>query len=174
MPIKKAEFLSNSLPLVGSDTKYFVRYRIVSDDGSLTSQWSGLYEFEGNTVQDLLQSGQIQNTLSATVSPDERYILLQWETVGASILQSSLADVFVQWSTASSPTWSVDNYEHVAVVAANNFSLLIPSGAAYGKFLVQIATHDKLVSSSTISSLGFGEVVSDTIYDAPDFDGGEI
>lgn len=174
MPIKKATFLSESLPPISSNTKYFVRYRIVSDDSSLTSQWSGLYELEGNTVQDLLQSGQVQDTLSATVSSDERYILLQWETIGASILQSSLVDIFAQWSTASSPTWSVDNYQYVATVAANNFSAAIPTGASYGKFLVQIATHDKVVSSSTISSLGFGEVVSDTIYDAPDFDGGVI
>jgi hypothetical protein len=94
--------------------------------------------------------------------------------VGGSVLKSSVFDVFAQWSTASTPSWSVDNYEYVTTVSSNNFSVLIPAGASYGKFVVQISTQDNAINANTILSLGLGEVESDTIYDAPDFDGGEI
>jgi hypothetical protein len=174
MPLKKAVFLSESLPPIASDTKYFARYRITSDDDTLKSQWSGIYELEGNTIQDFLGTAEVADTLSATVSPDQRYILLQWESIGGSVLGSSVFDVFAQWSTSTIPSWSVDNYEYVATISSNNFSILIPTGASYGKFVVQITTHNNIVSAATIQSLGLGEVVSDTIYDAPDFDGGVI
>jgi hypothetical protein len=242
MPLKKAVFLSESLPPITSDTKYFIRYRITSDDNTLKSQWSSIYELEANKIQDftgydvitnvvadgtfitytvdnsfaigdnVVISGidpaafnfaqaeislvtpssftitntttgtyvsggvvaKIADTLSATVSPDQRYILLQWEPIGSSVVGSSVFDVFAQWSTASTPSWSVDNYEYVATISSNNFSVLIPVGATYGKFVVQITTHDNAISATTIQSLGLGEVVSDTIYDAPDFDGGDI
>ena len=174
MSLKKAVFLSESLPPITSDTKYFVRYRIASDDGTLKSQWSSIYELDGNSIQDFFGTEEVADTLSATVSSDQRYIFLQWEPIGGSVIKSSVFDVFAQWSTASTPSWSVDNYEYVATISANNFSALIPAGASYGKFAVQITTHNNTISAATIASLGLGEVVSDTIYDAPDFDGGVI
>ena len=174
MPLKKAVFLSESLPPITSDTKYFVRYRVTSDDDTLKSQWSSIYELEGNSIQDFFGTAEVVDTLSATVSADQRYILLQWEPIGSAVIKSSVFDVFAQWSTASTPTWSVDNYEYIATISSNNFSVLIPAGASYGKFAVQITTHNNTISAATIESLGLGEVVTDTIYDAPDFDGGVI
>lgn len=175
MPIKKAIFPGESLPLITSDSKYFVRYRVVSSDGTLTSQWSGFYELEGNSVTDLLSSSQTQDTLSATVSADQNYILLQWEPIGGAVIKSSVFDVFAQWAyTGLEPSWSVDDYEYIATVASNNFSVKIPQSATWGSFVVQMATQDKLVTSATISSFGLGETSTDTVYDAPDFDGGEI
>jgi len=59
----------------------------------------------------------------------------------------------------------------IGVTAFRNSS---PTGATYGKFVVQLATHDKLISDTTITNFGLGEVAVDTIYDAPDLDGGTI
>ncbi len=179
MPVKKAVYPGESLPLITSETKYLVRYRIVSDDGALKSQWSSLYELEGNDIQSLF--GGASNSLSATVSSDERYIFLQWEPVGVTVINSPEYDIFAQWSTDSVATWNVDDYEYIGTVSSNNFSVQIPSDlTTFGKFAVQLATQDKAITDSdvvplgTIQRLGLGEVETDTIYDAPDTDGGEI
>ena len=174
MPIKKAVITSEMLPLTTAGTKYYVRYRAVSDDGTLKSQWSSFYELSGNTVQDFTGEISPADTLSATVSSDQRYITLQWDILGGSILKSSLFDIFSQWSSATEPTWSVSNYQYIGTVSSNTFSAAIPSGSTYGKFAVQLATKDKTITSDTINDLGLGEIVSDTVYDAPAFDGGEI
>jgi hypothetical protein len=174
VPIKKAVIPSEMLPLTTAGTKYYVRYRAVSDDGTLKSQWSSFYELSGNTVQDFTGETSPADTLSASVSSDQRYITLQWDILGGSVLKSSLFDIFSQWSTAAIPTWNASNYEYVGTISANTFSIPIPEGSTYGKFAVQLATQDKLITSDTITDLGLGEVISDTVYDAPDFDGGEI
>jgi hypothetical protein len=174
MPVKRAVFTTDVLPLITSDSKYYVRYRAVSDDGALTSQWSSFYEMTGNTIQDFTGEDTPADTLSAQVSQDQRYIFLQWDTLGSTILKSSVFDVFSQWSSATIPTWSTSDYEYVATVSSTNFSVPIPTGSTYGKFVVQLATHDKIVNDTTILNLGLGEIALDTIYDAPDLDGGTI
>ena len=174
MTVKRAVFTTDVLPLITSDSKYYVRYRAASDDGTLTSQWSSFYEVTGNTIQDFTGETTPADTLSATVTPDERYISLQWDTLGSTILKSSIFDVFAQWSSATIPTWSTSNYQYIATVSSTNFSIPIPVGSTYGKFVVQLATHDKIINDTTITNLGLGEITSDTIYDAPDLDGGTI
>jgi len=174
MTVKKAVFTTDVLPLITSDSKYYVRYRAVSNDGALTSQWSSFYEVTGNTIQDFTGETTPADTLSATVTPDQRYISLQWDTLGSTILKSSVFDIFAQWSSATIPIWSTSDYRYVATVSSTNFSIPIPTGSTYGKFVVQLATHDKIINDTTINNLGLGEVALDTIYDAPDLDGGTI
>lgn len=174
MAIKKSTITSDKLPLITSDSKYYVRYRITSPDNSLKSQWSSFYEMSGNTIQDFTNLEIAAETLSGQVSADERYILLQWDTLGSSTLQSATFDIFAQWSTASIPTWATANYEYVATVSSNNFSIPIPTDSTYGKFAVQIATHQKTIDDATIFALGLGQIELDTIYDAPNIDGGVV
>lgn len=156
-----------------SSGKYFVRYRVVSNDSALTSEWSTFYEFEGNTVNDFTETSVAADTLSASVNPDRVSILLQWEPLGSSLIESTVFDVFSKWSYATDGSYSED-YAYLATVSSTNFSLIIPSGATYGSFVVQLATQDKAISTDTINSLGLGEIEISTVYIFPDFDGGTI
>ena len=176
MAIKKAIFSGNSLPAITSNSKYFVRYRMVSEDGSSKSQWSSIYELDGNTVQDFLGTVDPADTLSATVSADSAYVLLQWEPIGSSVNKSSVFDVYAQWTTSTiePDPWLASSYEYVATISSNNFSIKIPPAKTYGSFIVQISTQDKVVPDTVPNVLSVGEVSSDLIYDAPDFDGGTI
>jgi hypothetical protein len=174
MTVKKAVFATDVLPLITSDNKYYVRYRVVSNDSALTSQWSSFYEVTGNTIQDFTGETTPADTLSGAVTADQRFISLRWDTLGSTILKSSVFDVFAQWSNATTPTWSTSDYRYVATVSSTSFSIPIPTGSTYGKFVVQLATHDKIINDTTINNLGLGEVALDTIYDAPDLDGGTI
>lgn len=173
MPIQKIKVTGNSLPLINSDGKYFMRYRIVSNDGTLTSAWSTLYEFAGNTIPDFTGTSTQANTLLAIVNPDRVSILLQWESIGTTTTESALFDVFAKWSYATDGSYGED-YSYKSTVSSTNFSIAIPSGATKGSFVVQLATQDKTITTTTILSLGVGEVEISTNYISPDIDGGTI
>jgi hypothetical protein len=173
MAIQKIKVTGDSLPLITSNGKYFLRYRVVSSDGSLTSAWSTLYEFDGNQIPDFTGTETQADTLLATVNPDKISILLQWESIGTTTTESALFDVFAKWSYATDGSYAED-YSYKSTVSSTNFSIAIPSGARFGSFVVQLATQDKAITSSTISSLGVGEVEISTSYVSPDIDGGTI
>lgn len=174
MSIQKVSISGESLPLITSDGKYFVRYRIVSNDDGLTSPWSTFYEFAGNTISDFI--GEAADTLYAVVNSDSKSILLQWGAIGSDTTKSAKFDVFAKWAYDEMPTYLTD-YEYLATVSSTAFSIQIPVNATYGTFAVQLATQDKAITATTIETLGLGEKEISTTFVAVSvtaIDGGTI
>ena len=70
--VKKAVIKASSLPLVGPDNSYVVRYRIVSQDQNRYSHWSPIYNIEGLPVN----IEEIQGNIS--YSNTTRQVTIGW------------------------------------------------------------------------------------------------
>jgi hypothetical protein len=68
--IKKVTVVKQSLPPVGDNNEFYVRYRVVSDDKNRTSHWSQLYELESLNVEEAVGTVAVASDVATTVWED--------------------------------------------------------------------------------------------------------
>lgn len=135
-----------------TESRYLVRYRIISEDRARKSAWSPVYTVFARTVADILDhAGQ---SPSYKVGIQGSRIDLSWEVPSA--LKFTKYDVYVQWQNSAnepiSTAGSVDMYPYVDTSATKTLSIPIPSNLtedpAYFKIWIQIETSPKNRSSA--------------------------
>ena len=114
--IKKVIIPRSSLPPVGKDGKYLVRYRIVSADRNRYSHWSPIYSVLGKTVE----------TVTGSVQKVGNIIMIAWNMVS----DISSYDVFIKYDTQTS-------YTYHGSTSSNNYSV-ISQGTTTANIAVQI------------------------------------
>ena len=148
--IQKVKLLKESLPLVSKNNTYILRYRVVSDDQNLISEWSKPMIVNGLTPINLGANGcQIQ------ISSDKNIAAIVWGDEN----NRPAYDVFVRFgstSTVSDANWN--RYYYHGTPTVHNYSVLIPqtivpfSGgspvdAKYIRVKIQIANSEQAESS---------------------------
>lgn len=122
--IKKVIILKKNLPsLSGTDHKYVVRYRVVSEDKNRTSHWSPQHKIVAPTT----------NTVNHSISVDStaNVIRLVWDQVA----DISGYDIYVKWDAGS--------WEYLGTASSNTYSCLIKNSATAVTFAVQVPTFPK-------------------------------
>lgn len=135
--------------------KYFLRYRIVSEDGSKNSRWSQIYSVDGNNVVD---SGTL---IGYTVLSNGTVISVNWKL--DSKVFGTPFDVYVRWNeSATRPDendlgWSA--WEFISETTSSSTSINTPTGKKWVQVYVQRQTFPKV--RTTVASL-FTSSISST------------
>ena len=136
--LNKTRILRKDMPDATVDGKYVLRYRIISEDGLKTSQWSTLKTITAKTTTQLIGT----NNVSKTVISDGVGITISWDTPSA--LGMDRFDVYAAWSTTSTVS---DTPAFVSTVFGNRVYLAIPTGMTYFRAIVQLPTYPKQIVS---------------------------
>lgn len=97
---RKIVIPNDQLPAVNADfNSYFLRYRIVSEDRNLTSEWSSIYEVPSNRQYVATGDGSI------VYSTETKQISASWP------LQSGISeyDVWIRWEAPFNPSVILPN-----------------------------------------------------------------
>lgn len=122
--IKKVIVPKESLPAIfGSEHKYIVRYRIISEDKNRFSHWSQQYKITAPTISQI--------NYSVVVEQDVNIIRLVWQQP----INMSDFDIYVKWNNG--------DWELSGSASMNNYTTLIKSGATSFAFAVQAPTFPK-------------------------------
>lgn len=190
MAIQKFQVPSDVLPLVWSDGKFYLRYRIITEDGAVTSDWSNIYDI--NTQIDYLpeeflyygtygtqvitaSGGEI--VIAASPTTDNLKMLLEWNPAKDVIFPNLKYDVFVKWAYDSVPTYDSD-WTYAGTTSATSHYIttninISSTRATFVKVRLQIATEDKEISDTVLlSETSSSENISTTYV--LDIDGGVI
>lgn len=148
--IKKAIIEMKDLPPVGSNNEYVVRYRVVSDDKTVATEWSETMIVKGANVVPV--DGSLQ------LSSNKSIVSIVW---GDENNRPSY-DIFVKFgdsATVSNAAWQ--KYFYHGTSRVHNYSILVPqtnvtsiSGASidpkYMMAKVQIASNNQVESNALV------------------------
>ncbi len=190
MAIQKFQVPADVLPLPWSDGSFYLRYRIITEDGAVTSDWSNIYgidtqiavaESESLTSQTygeqviLASGGNV--TINASPTSDNLKMLLEWNSVIDTIFPNLKFDIFVKWAYDSVPTYDSD-WTYVGTSSETSHYIttnidISSNRATFVKVRLQVATQDKEISSTVlVSETSSLDNISTTYVN--DIDGGVI
>jgi hypothetical protein len=126
MANRKTKIDKASLPLVNSENKYLVRYRVVLDK-TKPSDWSNIYSVAAKSV----------STVNGVVRVNGGVVDIIWENTN-NIPQY---DVFVKYVQSNT-------YQYHGRTTAHNYSIIPQSGQSSAYVLVQAASFQKKPSTA--------------------------
>jgi hypothetical protein len=172
--IQKVTVLKTELPKITKDGKYYVRYRVTSEDGNKISSWSPKYEIQKDPVSSATSTDKTilnpEGTVSAkysisyvTKSHGESFDISWTITNSSGVVEIPEAlsgldyDTYASWSLNNS-TWT--DWELVSTTKSNSFSVPIPtayistaSQLRYAKFMIHLSTVTKDVDDQNYQTL---------------------
>jgi hypothetical protein len=128
MANKKITIDKMSLPLVNSNNKYYVRYRIVLDK-TKDSDWSQIAVLDGKPVS------VVPGVISSATTSGKEVVTITWDKDN----NSPTYDVFVAWDSGT--------YVFEKNVTTTSYSVIAPDGVSSIGVLVQIGSAQREVSS---------------------------
>ena len=129
MANKKAKIDRSALPLVNSDNKYYIRYRILLDK-TKDSDWSDVLSIDNKPVVE------VSGILDVITVVGKKVINAVWE--GTNL--SPIYDIFVKWDA--------ENYVYHGSSVATSYSIIVPDGKATVDVLIQIGSAQRTVSAA--------------------------
>lgn len=164
--IKKITVQPTDTPVLSSDGKYYLRYRVVSEDKNSTSVWSPVYGVTPNAISTLLNltpTSDYLNMVSNTYESDGAAIRLTW-TVSSSLANAAF-DIYAKWNNNASggtdahSSWDAISWTYLGTTTGNSFQYSIPSGYIFAysgttaidkfvKFRVQVGMSQKTILNS--------------------------
>ncbi len=156
--IKRVVIPQQTLGEISDSGEYFVRYRIVSEDEVVTSEWSPKYKFIAKTVQEII--GFNPSGISYQIFADGTSMSLSWAT--PTEIKDSKFDVFVDWDYSGSDD---GNFQYAGTVSTNSINIDVPTSPrpAEAIFHVQLASTEK-ASPSSNSKIKLFETAPHTTY----------
>jgi hypothetical protein len=188
--IQKFQVPSDVLPAIWSDGKFYLRYRIITEDGAVASDWSNIYDintdidsFDGEFVSagtygvQVIRASGGEITIAASPTTDNLKMLLEWNPVRDVIFPNLKYDVFVKWAYDLVPTYDSDwTYAGTTSATSQYISTntdISNNRATFVKIRLQVATQNKEISSTVfLSETSSSENISTTYVS--DIDGGVI
>lgn len=117
-----------SLPLVNSNNKYYLRYRIVLDK-TKDSDWSEIAVVNGKTVS------VVPGVISSATTAGKEVVTITWDKDN----NSPTYDVFLGWDEGP--------YVFEKNVSSTSYSAIAPDGISSVNVLIQIGSAQRVVSS---------------------------
>jgi hypothetical protein len=120
--------------------KYYLRYRIISEDGTQQSRWSQIYSVDGASAVTI---GYVSGY---TVLSNGSVISVSWKLESG--VFGTLFDTYARWSdSATRPgendvSWS--DWAFVSEVSSSGFSINVESGMKWVQVYVQRQTFPKI------------------------------
>jgi hypothetical protein len=155
--IKKIKIDHSDLLAISKNNKYYLRYRIVYEDGSQESAWSTKYIVDGRSVERVTLGDEIS---TPTIKSDDVYITCDWNIPAS--LKNRKFDVMVRWSYTE-PVGTMSEWFYDSTVSSGTANIVIPSKvlvpgnpavkAKYVQVLVQLETVPKAVSDNNSAVL---------------------
>ncbi len=128
MANKKVTIDKLSLPLVNSNNKYYIRYRVVLDK-TKDSDWSQIAVLDGKAVT------VVPGVISSVTTAGKEVVTITWDKSN----NSPTYDVFLSWDTGA--------YVFEKNVSSTSYSVIAPDGVSTINVLIQIGSAQKTVSS---------------------------
>jgi hypothetical protein len=182
MAIQKFEVPADVLPLIWSNGKFYLRYRIITEDGAVTSDWSNLYDVNtevgtGSYGTQVLNANVSSIYINASPTSDNLKMLLEWNSITSTKFANISFDLFVKWAYDSVPTYDSDwTYAGTTSATSHYITTNIDGGgnrATYVKVRLQVASQDKAVSDTVLLDQTSDLVNISTTY-VLDIDGGVL
>jgi hypothetical protein len=148
MALQKIVVSKENLPIITTDGKFYLRYRVVSEDKSLLSAWSNKFEITGKTIQSIVGpgSGVQEPNLIATSTG----MSVSWDLPGD--LNKEVFDLFVKWSYDNEISYD-ESWKYVGTISSNSTYVQIAYDgtirATHAKARVQIESLKKIASDVT-------------------------
>ena len=117
-----------ALPLVNSNNKYYLRYRVVLDKIK-DSDWSQIAVLDGKPVS------VVNGVITITTTAGKKVVSITWDKDN----NSPTYDVFLKWGN--------EDYEYQKNVPTTSYSTIAPDSATTVGVLIQIGSAQKVVSS---------------------------
>jgi hypothetical protein len=117
-----------SLPLVNSNNKYYIRYRVVLDKIK-DSDWSQIAVLDGKPVSI------VNGVITVATTAGKKVVSITWDKDN----NSPTYDVFIKWGS--------QDYEYQKNVPTTSYSTVAPDSATAVGVLIQIGSAQKVVSS---------------------------
>jgi hypothetical protein len=148
--VQQAIVPKNGLPTISPDGKYFLRYRVVSEDATSRSNWSNIYSVTGNSVADLIET---TTSIQLSIVADNLGMNIAWSMPDR--IKDEVFDVFVSWAYskdyANLPVYGDWVY---AQTVKSNASYVdtsnTPSHALYMKARIQISSTQNSISDTLL------------------------
>lgn len=182
MAIQKFEVPADVLPLIWSDGKFYLRYRIITEDGAVTSDWSNLYDLDttstyGSYAAYIVNQDPSSIYLNVSVTRDNAKMLVQWDAFQDARFANVKFDLFVKWAYDSVPTYDSD-WTYTGTTAETSQYITIPTNissvrATFVKVRLQVASQDTQVSDTLLLEQTSDSVDISTVY-VSDIDGGVL
>ena len=137
----------NGLPTISPDGKYFLRYRVVSEDGVARSNWSNIYSVTGNSVADLVD---VDTEIKLSIVADQIGMNIAWSMPDR--VKDETFDVFIAWAYskdyADFPVY--EDWAYAQTVKSNASYANTPADALYMKARIQISSTQNSVSDTLL------------------------
>jgi len=128
MANKKAKVDKSALPLVNSDNKYYVRYRVVLDK-TKDSDWSDVFSIDGKPVVS------VTGLVNVVTVSGKQAINIFWDGIN----QSPQYDIFVKWDGGQ--------YAYNGSSVSTSYNIIVPPDVTTSAgILVQVASAQRLIS----------------------------
>jgi hypothetical protein len=140
--IRRVVIPQQTLSEISTSGEYFIRYRIVTEDETVTSEWSPKYKFTAAPIATILSTETISIEHKLQASVDELYMTLSWNI--PTQLKDSSFDIFVKWGSGGT-------YEYVETTRAGSVNTLIPTSPSrptQARFHIQLSSNPKELSTS--------------------------
>lgn len=124
--------------------KYYLRYRIVSEDGTQQSRWSQIYAVDGSSA---VTNGYVSGY---TVLSNGTTITVSWK-LEAGVFGTPF-DAYVRWNNdptrpdTNDLSWS--DWEFISEVTSSSFAVNIEPGAKWVQIYIQRQTFPKVRSDA--------------------------
>jgi hypothetical protein len=148
--VKRVSVPLEKLPFMTTDGKYYLRYRVVSESGVSTSEWSPVSVLSASKLEDIIRIAQGSELIvPISITSDGSSMFINWEIPEA--LKNTTFDAYIAWSE-DDEDWT--DWQFVTTTTANNFSAKIPDEykttnvlePKYFKTYIQIPTKIKMIS----------------------------
>ena len=185
MAIQKFQVPADVLPLPWSDGKFYLRYRMITEDGAVTSDWSSVYDVDtlnnelglGDYGGQIVQAEPYSIYINASPTNDSLKMLLEWDSLTVSQYLNVKFDLFVKWSyDTENPAYG--EWVYAGTTSANSHYVTtnideVFGRATFAKVRLQIASQDNLISENLLIHETSEYIDISTTY-VSDIDGGVI
>lgn len=175
MAIKRVRILKEDLPPITSDGKFYLRYRIVSEDRAMFSAWSSKFEITGKKIENIVGTS-LDNIQEPNMVATTNGMAISWDL--PEDLNKEVFDLFVKWSYDNDDTYDAA-WTYVGTISSNSTYVQIAydgtTKATHVKSRVQIESVDKVASDITAEKEYVLIAESKTgVSTTPKLDGGTI
>lgn len=165
--IKKAIIQQADFPPLSQNGNYYIRYRVLTQDGVSSSAWSQVYSLTPDSVQTVI-SNKSQSVIPIYKS-DGYVVTISWN-IPSSVVNEDF-DVFVNWSTTSDFSSGTTGWLYKGTTVSNNYQFQIPStptdyrhlpgtSAKYVRVWVQQAIKSSTSTPTTVASASLYDATS--------------
>ncbi len=132
-----------ALPLLDSENRYLVRYRVKTADGNATTSWSPVYRATKPSIETLFTVDGYEVT-QKEIKSHGRSFDVSWKITPSvpEQIDGLPLDVYVKWDDE-------DNWNFVVTTTTNSFSIPIPD--SYISTATDLHSADFMVHLATVS-----------------------